>query len=71
MIKSKIDENKWLISILSDLINNYHDHNKNELLYILSIIQYRLYQLENTNIEKYKDIHENSNTTKTKNTKRL
>ena len=52
-MNSKIDEEKFICSILSDLIHNYPDHCADELSYILSMVKYRLDQLEQAQVAKY------------------
>lgn len=49
---TKIEEERWLISCFSQL-KNYRDHNKDEIDYVLSILKYRLSELELAQYEKY------------------
>lgn len=59
MKNDRICECKFILSILSDLKTNYsHIHNVEEIDYLLSILKYRLHQLETAQVAKYKSNEE-------------
>ena len=51
-MNSKIEEVQFLIGAFSQL-RTYKDHNQSEIDYVLSILKYRLYELETACVSKY------------------